>query len=249
MAGRFEALGVRLLFRFDPEAAHRMAVRGLAVGVHPASPPPDPRLARTLFGLAFPSPVGLAAGFDKSGEAVDGLLRLGFGFVEIGSVTPRPQQGNPKPRLFRLPADRAIINRFGFNNDGAEAVRRRLAARSGHSGIVGVNLGANKDSADLVADYVRGVEVFAGLASYLAINVSSPNTPGLRDLQEASALSALLRPVLAARDQAGPRRPPVLVKLAPDIDADALFSIVDAAVDAGADGLIVSNTTLSRDGL
>ncbi len=236
------------LFRLDPETAHRLAIRGLALGMHPAAPAPDPRLRVAAFGLEFPGPIGLAAGFDKSAEAVDGLLRLGFSAVEIGTVTPRPQGGNPKPRLFRLEADQAIINRFGFNNDGFAAVQRRLAARRDRGGIVGVNIGANKDSADRAADYAAGVAAFADLASYIAINISSPNTPGLRDLQAATALADLLAGVVRARAAAG-RQMPLLVKIAPDLDDDGLRDVAAAALDAGIDGIIVANTTLSRDGL
>lgn len=250
MAGAIDRAAHWLLFQVDPERAHRLAVRAIALEVHSPAPPPDPRLRRRLLSLDFPSPVGLAAGFDKNAEAVGGLLRLGFGFVEVGSVTPRPQRGNPPPRLFRLAADRAIVNRLGFNNDGAEAVRRRLQARTGRPGIVGVNLGANRDSADRIADYVRGVETFTRLASYLTVNISSPNTPGLRDLQAAPALADLLPTVLAARDAAADgRKTPVLVKLAPDLGEADLAAIAETALRAGVDGLVVGNTTLSREGL
>ncbi|HZP21247.1 MAG TPA: quinone-dependent dihydroorotate dehydrogenase [Bauldia sp.] len=237
-----------LLFGLDPEHAHRLAIRALASGLLPHRPPPDDtRLGRHLMGLSFLNPVGMAAGFDKNAEAVDGLFALGFGFVEVGTVTPLPQAGNPRPRLFRLPGDRAIINRFGFNSDGHDAVHRRLSARR-RTGIVGVNLGANKDSSDRAADYARGVERFADIADYVTINVSSPNTPGLRDLQEAEALKRLLGLVMAAKAGA-PREPPILLKIAPDLDDPSLAAVTEAAINAGVDGLIIANTTLSREGL
>ncbi len=244
----FDRLALPALFALDPENAHRVAIRGLGLGLHPRAARPDPRLAVNVLGWNFPTPVCLAAGFDKNAEAVDGLLRLGLGAVEIGSVTPRPQPGNPKPRMFRLPADGAIINRLGFNNDGMRAVAARLAARKGEPGIVGVNLGANKDSADRAGDYVAGIRAFAGLAGYFTINVSSPNTPGLRGLQEGPALSDLLARVLAERD-ASARKTPVLLKIAPDLSEGGLAAIVEATLRAGIDGLVVSNTTLARDGL
>jgi dihydroorotate dehydrogenase len=179
----FDAFSLPLLRWFDPEDAHRMAIQGLRLLPPIRQRTDDPKLAVRAFGLNFPNPIGMAAGFDKSAEAPDALLRLGFGFVEIGTVTPRPQSGNPRPRLFRLERDEAVINRMGFNNDGADAVLRRLAGRANHGGIVGVNVGANKDSPDRVADYVSLIETFAPVASYFTVNVSSPNTPGLRNLQ------------------------------------------------------------------
>lgn len=236
-----------LLFALDPETAHRVAIKALKAGIHPLAPAPDPRLRRRVLGLDFPNPVGLAAGFDKNGEVVDAALALGFGFVEVGTVTPQPQTGNPKPRMFRLTADRAIINRLGFNNEGHDAVHARLAARR-RNGIVGVNLGANRDSTDRVADYVAGVERFADVADYLAINISSPNTPGLRDLQEREALTRLLDAIADARAGAA-KSPPVLVKIAPDLDEAALAAIAGTVVASGIDGMIVSNTTVARDGL
>jgi dihydroorotate dehydrogenase len=235
------------LFALDPETAHGLALRALTHGVPSAPAIAEPRLARRLLGLEFPNPIGLAAGLDKNAEAVDGLLGLGFGFVEVGSVTPKPQSGNPRPRLFRLVADGALINRMGFNNDGHMAVRRRLALRR-RRGIVGVNIGANKDSADRIADYAAGVTAFVDVADYLTVNISSPNTPGLRDLQERMAVTKLLAAVIAARD-AAPRRVPLLLKIAPDLDDAALFAICDAALESGIDGMIVANTTLARDGL
>jgi dihydroorotate dehydrogenase len=231
------------LFALEPEAAHRAAIRALALGLYRPAPAHDPRLNRRILGLDFPNPVGLAAGFDKNGEVPDAALALGFGFVEIGTVTPRPQGGNPRPRMFRAPADRAIVNRLGFNSEGHDAVHARLARRR-RRGIVGVNLGANKESRDRVADYVTGVRRFGDVADYLTINISSPNTPGLRDLQEKDALRRLLGEVGAARGSV-----PMLVKIAPDLDDDALGGIVETVIAAGIDGMIVSNTTLSRDGI
>lgn len=242
------------IYALDTERAHDLALRALRMGVVPAFPPkPDPRLARTLFGVRFPNPVGLAAGLDKDGSTIDGLLRVGFGAVEVGSVTPRPQPGNPKPRLFRLAPARALINRYGFNNEGLPALRARLERRKGRAGIVGVNLGANKDSADRVADYVAGIGMVAGLADYAVINVSSPNTPGLRALQEKEALVELLARVTAARDVATAAKTgkplPVLLKLSPDVTEAQLADIADAVKASTIDGAIVSNTTLDRAGL
>ena len=200
------------------------------------------------FGLNFPNPVGMAAGFDKNAEVPDALLRLGFGFVEIGTVTPRPQSGNPRPRLFRLERDEAVINRMGFNNDGAEAVLRRLASRANHGGIVGVNVGANKDSDDRVADYVKLIETFAPVASYFTVNVSSPNTPGLRNLQQAAQLDDLLAKVIDARERvrANAGDTPVLLKIAPDLGLAELDDVVHVARSRRVDGMIVANTTLAR---
>ncbi len=248
MIRAFDAFSLPLLRWFDPEDAHRMAIQGLKLLPPIRSRPDDPKLAVRAFGLNFPNPVGMAAGFDKSAEAPDALLRLGFGFVEIGSVTPRPQTGNPRPRLFRLERDEAVINRMGFNNDGAEAVLRRLAARAHHGGIVGVNIGANKDSADRTADYVKLIETFAPVASYFTVNVSSPNTPGLRNLQQAAALDDLLAKVIEARERvrqtAGDS--PVLLKIAPDLRLSELDDVVHIARSRKIDGMIVANTTLAR---
>ena len=232
-----------LLFSLDPETAHRLAINVLNAGIFVRPPSADPRLSRRLLGLDFPNPLGLAAGFDKNAEVPNPLLSLGFGFVEVGTVTPRAQTGNPKPRLFRLEADRAIINRLGFNTDGHDVVAERLARR--RNGIVGVNVGANRDSADRIADYAAGAERFAGIADYLTVNVSSPNTPGLRDLQERTALAELLSRVVAA----GLGRAPILLKIAPDIDRAQLEAITETAVAAKIDGIVVTNTTTARDGL
>ena len=231
----------------DPEKAHGMTIAALRALPFAMPQNDDPLLRTTQFGLDFPNPVGMAAGFDKNAEVPDAVLGLGFGFTEIGTVTPRPQPGNPQPRLFRLPDDEAVINRYGFNSEGHEAAFRRLAARAPR-GIVGVNIGANKDAADRVADYVAGIEKFASLATYFTVNISSPNTPGLRDLQHEKALDDLVARVMAARDAASashPRRP-VLLKIAPDLTLDELDGIVRIARARGLDGMIVSNTTISR---
>ncbi len=200
------------------------------------------------FGLAFGNPVGIAAGFDKGAEVPDALFRLGFGFVEVGTITPRPQAGNPRPRVFRLDADDAVINRLGFNSQGAKAVLERLAARAPNGGIIGINVGANRDTADRGADYVRLIETFAPVASYYTVNVSSPNTPGLRDLQQAHALDDLLARVVAARERVGLRAgvAPVLLKIAPDLTLSELDDVVAVARRRRVDGMIVGNTTTSR---
>jgi dihydroorotate dehydrogenase len=244
----FDAFSLPLLRWFDPEDAHRMAIHGLRL-LPPVKPrTDDSKLAVRAFGLNFPNPIGMAAGFDKSAEVPDALLRLGFGFVEIGTVTPKPQGGNPRPRLFRLERDEAVINRMGFNNDGAEVALRRLAARAHHGGIVGVNVGANKDSSDRVADYVKLIETFAPVASYFTVNVSSPNTPGLRNLQQSAALDDLLAKVIDARERV--RRnagdSPVLLKIAPDLSLTELDDVVHIARSRRVDGMIVANTTLAR---
>ncbi|MBX3566533.1 MAG: quinone-dependent dihydroorotate dehydrogenase [Rhizobiaceae bacterium] len=251
--GLFDRIGREVLFRFDPETAHGLSLRALACGL-PVAPraPHDPRLAVTVAGLAVPNPLGMAAGYDKDGEVPDALLGLGFGFAEIGSVTPRAQPGNPKPRIFRLARDGAVINRLGFNNQGHDRCMARLAARRGRPGIVGVNIGANKDSADRIADYEAGVRRFASLCSYLAVNISSPNTPGLRSMQARGELADLLSRVVAARaslsDADGKRRP-IFLKIAPDLVEAELADIAAEVGAHGIDGVIVSNTTLSRAGL
>jgi dihydroorotate dehydrogenase len=244
----FDAFSLPLLRWFDPEDAHRLAIQGLRL-LPPVRPrPDDPKLSVRAFGLNFPNPVGMAAGFDKSAEVPDALLRLGFGFVEIGSVTPKPQAGNPRPRLFRLERDEAVINRMGFNNDGADAVLRRLANRAHLAGIVGVNIGANKDSPDRVADYVKLIETFAPVASYFTVNVSSPNTPGLRNLQQAAALDDLLAKVIDARERVRQNAgdSPVLLKIAPDLTLNELDDVVHIARSRRVDGMIVGNTTIAR---
>lgn len=243
----YRALGPALRF-VDPETAHRLAIAALKTGLVPAPAPDDPILATSVWGRDFVNPVGLAAGFDKDGEAPDALLRLGFGFVEIGSVTPKPQPGNPRPRLFRLAQDEAVINRYGLNSLGLDALVARLEARA-RVGLVGVNVGKNKDSADEVSDFALGIRRTAALADYLVVNVSSPNTPGLRDLQARAALERVMAAVLAARDEAaglaGPG-PPLLIKLAPDLDDEALRDVAEVGLATGIDGLIMGNTTVVR---
>ena len=231
------------LFLLDPERAHGLAIAALKL-LPPGKPAPDGgSLAIRVAGLSFPNPLGMAAGFDKNAEVPDALLGVGFGFAEVGSITPLPQAGNPKPRMFRLVEDRGVINRLGFNNEGADAALRRLERRLGTPGIVGINIGANKDSADRIADYVAMTEVMAPLASYLAVNISSPNTPGLRALQDGAALTGLLDAVLAAR---GPSQVPVFLKVAPDLTPADIDAISRIAIDKGLAALIVSNTTISR---
>lgn len=243
-----EALVRPILFALDPETAHEWAILALRVTPTPRPRADDLHLAVRVFGLDFPNPIGLGAGFDKNGDVVDGILRRGFGFTEVGTITPQPQEGNPRPRLFRLTPDQAVINRLGFPSRGHAVVHSRLAHRKNKPGIVGINLGANKDSPDRVSDYVRGVEVFADVASYFTINVSSPNTPRLRDLQQGRALDDLLARVLDARDKAGETfgRKPVILKIAPDLMLSELDDIVTVARKRKIDGLIVSNTTVER---
>jgi dihydroorotate dehydrogenase len=248
MIGLFDTFARPLMALIEAENAHALAIKALK---HAPLPPPaadDERLAVRAFGLDFPNPLGMAAGFDKHAEAPDALLRLGFGFVEIGTVTPRPQGGNPRPRLFRLPRDQGVINRLGFNSEGADAVLRRLAARANAGGIVGVNVGANKDSSDRIADYERQIELFAPVASYFTCNISSPNTPGLRDLQQGRVFDELTARVIEARDRASARagRKPVLIKIAPDLALGDLDDIVSVARRRRIDGMIVGNTTVAR---
>ena len=250
MSGLFRSIGRRMLFTLDPEDAHSLSIKALKTGLVPACiPNNDPALRVAVAGLSFANPLGMAAGFDKNAEVPDALLRLGFGFTEVGTLTPLAQPGNPKPRIFRLVEDSAVINRLGFNNEGHDPAFRRLNDRRSHAGIVGVNIGANKDSADRVADYVVGIRKFHSLASYFTVNISSPNTPGLRDMQARDSLRELLGKVLDARDaQPGVRRP-VFLKIAPDLSE---ASLDDIAAEIGLhplDGLIISNTTLSRAGL
>jgi dihydroorotate dehydrogenase len=244
-----DQIGQKLLFALDPEAAHGLSISALKCGLPVAARPPcDARLRVSVCGIDFPNPLGMAAGYDKNAEVPDALLRLGFGFAEVGTVTPLPQTGNPKPRVFRLTADEAVINRLGFNNEGHEAAERRLAARRGRSGIVGVNIGANKDSADRIGDYERGVTRFAPYASYLTVNISSPNTPGLRNMQAREQLGELLSRVVAARASAS-AKPPVFLKIAPDLVEAELEDVAAELTEKQIDGVIVSNTTLARAGL
>ncbi len=227
-----------------PETAHRAAIHALPLYPSGRRSKGDARLQTKAFGLTFPNPLGLAAGFDKSAEAVEALGALGFGSVEVGTLTPKPQTGNPKPRLFRLSADRAIINRMGFNNDGYATVSERLR-KTGRSGIVGINIGPNKDSPDRIADYVSGVAAFSALADYFAINISSPNTPGLRDLHARDDFARLVDAVLLARDRTREGRP-VLVKISPDVSEVQLDDLMGVVIDRRLDGLIVSNTSVAR---
>jgi dihydroorotate dehydrogenase len=240
----FKSILRPVLFNCDAEIAHRLTINALSFAPVLQAPTFDPVLKITVAGLDFASPVGLAAGFDKDAEVWREMLGLGFGFVEIGSITPRPQEGNPKPRLFRLIEDEGVINRMGFNNRGHAAAVARLTGRT-RKGVLGVNLGANKESSDRIGDYVQGVCTFASLADYLAINISSPNTPGLRGLQQGDALIDLLDAVADARGASGP---PVFLKLAPDLSAAELDDVAKA-VAGKVDALIMGNTTLSRDGL
>jgi len=242
-------------FMLDAERAHRATIKALKL-MPPHRPPPfAPSLRTTVAGIEFPTPIGLAAGFDKDAEVPEQMLSLGFGFVEVGTVTPRPQPGNARPRLFRLKADRAVINRLGFNNHGQPAAYGRLIECTHMHGVIGVNVGANKDSADRIADYVSGVRAMAPVARYLTINISSPNTPGLRGLQDEGALDELLaavqqvrvdKPRSDASSGSQPAGPPIFLKVAPDLaDGDA-ERMVRAAIDHKIDALIVSNTTVSR---
>jgi dihydroorotate dehydrogenase len=244
-----ESLGLAALHRLDPERAHGLSLRALSAGLVPLpGVVTSSRLATRIAGLDLPNPVGLAAGFDKNATAIAPLSRAGFGFIEVGAATPRPQPGNPQPRLFRLTEDRAAINRFGFNNEGAEAISTRLAARKRGAVPVGLNLGANKDSADRAADFARVLAVCGPHVDFATVNVSSPNTEKLRDLQGRAALSALLTGVMETR--AALARPiPVFLKIAPDLNTDELAEIAEVALAAGLAGIIATNTTLSREGL
>ncbi|WP_370322564.1 quinone-dependent dihydroorotate dehydrogenase [Oricola sp.] len=241
-----------LSFRFEPETAHRMAIAGLKSGMLPVrAAAQDARLSVTTSGLTFSNPVGVAAGFDKNAEVPDAMIGIGFGFTEIGTTTPKPQRGNPRPRIFRLAADHAVINRLGFNNEGHDAAFDRLVARRSR-GVLGVNIGANKDTEDRIADYVTGLHRFYTLADYFTVNISSPNTPGLRDLQGREQLANLLARLAEARAQeqeTHKRIVPVFLKIAPDITEEGLDDIVAEVTDKGLDGMIVSNTTLSRAGI
>lgn len=248
MSGLFDGLARTALFTLDPETAHGLSIAALKTGLMPGCRADrDPRLATKVAGLAFPNPLGMAAGYDKNAEVASELARLGFGFVEVGTLTPKPQDGNPRPRIFRLVRDRAVINRLGFNNRGHAEAASRLTGRR-REGILGVNIGANKESGDRIGDYVAGIAGFAGLADYFTVNISSPNTPGLRSLQTREALSELLARVLAERD-AKPKRVPVFLKIAPDLTEPDLDDIAAECLAQKLDGVIVSNTTLSRAGL
>lgn len=240
-----------LVFQRPPEEAHALALKALAAGMVRPVAKTYPSLTTTVAGLTFPNPVGIAAGFDKNGEVSMEMLGQGFGFIEVGTSTPRPQAGNPKPRVFRLVEDEAMINRLGFNNEGHDALARRfgfLPQKGKRPGIIGVNIGANKDSEDRIADYVKGVERFARLGDYITINISSPNTPGLRDLQGKDALHQLLSECLEARERTLPSGEacPLFVKIAPDLSDDELADSLDVIEESAIDGVIVSNTTNAR---
>ena len=240
-----ERAGLALLHRLDPEAAHGWAIRALQLGLTPKpGPVTSARLRCSLAGLDLPNPVGLAAGFDKNATAIAPLSRSGFGFIEVGAATPRPQPGNPRPRLFRLTEDQAAINRFGFNNDGMEAIGNRLRARQ-NTGVVGLNLGANKDSADRAGDFAKVLAHCGNALDFATVNVSSPNTEKLRDLQGKAALTALLTAVLETRNQLA-RPIPVFLKIAPDLSEAELDDIAQAAAETGIDAIIATNTTLDR---
>ncbi len=243
-----ERLGLKVLHRIDPETGHGLALKALQAGFGPrGGPVTSARLKTRLAGLDLPNPVGLAAGFDKNATALDALSRTGFGFIEVGAATPRPQEGNPKPRLWRLSADRAAINRFGFNNDGMEAIAARLERRP-RTGIIGLNLGANKDSADRAADFATVLTRCGPHLDFATVNVSSPNTEKLRDLQGRAALAALLSGVMSAN--AALARPlPIFLKIAPDLTEAEIEDVAQVATEAGLSGIVATNTTLSRDGL
>ncbi len=249
MGNPFYRTGLPLLRLFAPEAAHRLAIGALKCGLGGrVTTPADPLLATRVWDLDFPNPVGLAAGFDKHAEVMDAMLALGFGFVEAGTVTPLPQPGNPRPRLFRLDEDAAVINRFGFNSQGLAAFTARLAARR-RAGIVGANVGKNKLTEDAAADYVKGIEAVCRHADYLVCNVSSPNTPGLRSLQAREQIAALIGRVLEARNRTlagAARMPPMLAKVGPDLGDQEKQDIAEVVLASGIDGLIVGNTTIDR---
>jgi dihydroorotate dehydrogenase len=243
-----ETAGLAALRRIDPETAHGLALRAMRAGLTPQpGPVTSSRLRCRLAGLDLPNPIGLAAGFDKNAEALAALSQTGFGFVEVGAATPIPQPGNPRPRLFRLTEDRAAINRFGFNNDGMDRICARLQDRPEHA-IIGLNLGANKDSQDRPGDFTRVLENCGRHLDFATVNVSSPNTEKLRDLQGKAALMALLGRVMATRD-AQSRRIPIFLKIAPDLTDAELQDIAEVARDTGIDAVVATNTTLSRDGL
>ncbi|MBL4890623.1 MAG: quinone-dependent dihydroorotate dehydrogenase [Rhizobiaceae bacterium] len=241
------------LFHLDAEQAHKLSLLALKRGLTPPiMQTNDQRLAVNLFGLNFPNPVGLAAGYDKNAEVPEAILRLGFGFTEVGSLTPHPQSGNPKPRVFRLPEDNGVINRMGFNNDGHAAAVARLEARKARGGIIGVNIGANKDSDDFIADYELGLEKFWQVADYFTANISSPNTPGLRDLQAKDSLAELLKRLADKRNtlvDATKISRPLLLKIAPDLNENLMDDIAHVVTSQPLDGLIISNTTLARNNL
>ncbi|WP_421937277.1 quinone-dependent dihydroorotate dehydrogenase [Phenylobacterium sp.] len=245
MTADLHGLATLAMRGLDPEYAHGLAIKGLKMGLGPRAPADPPLLATEIAGLKLPNPIGLAPGFDKDAEVYEPMLTAGFGFVECGTVTPLPQAGNPKPRLFRLWQDQAVINRMGFNNKGLEAFAARLAHR--RRGVVGANLGANKDSVDRLADYTAGLRRLWGMASYFTINISSPNTPGLRALQTKAALEDLLGRLMGTADSLPQGvAVPMFLKVAPDLDDGEIEAIADTVADNGLDGVIVSNTTVAR---
>ncbi len=250
MLGGILKLAQPVLLALPPEDAHEMVLRGLELGILPNDETPGLGiLQQRVFGLDFPNPLGVAAGFDKDARVPDAILAVGCGFAEVGTVTPRPQSGNPTPRVFRLINDRAVINRLGFNNGGHDATLRRLQGRARQGGIVGVNIGANKDSEDRAADYVMGLQTFNAVAGYFTVNISSPNTPGLRDLQAPEALNELLGRLMEAREQivdAGGEKRPIIVKIAPDIAEADVQPICESLIAHDVDGIAVSNTTVTR---
>lgn len=252
MIGPLADLAMPFLRSLEPEQAHEVTLKAMETGLFPRCPAPDDaRLAQTVWGLRFPNPLGIAAGFDKDARVPDAILDSGFGFAEIGTVTPLPQAGNPRPRIFRLPGDKAMINRLGFNSGGHANALAKLQRRS-KRGVVGVNIGANKDSTDRDADYVLGLETFTGVADYFTVNISSPNTPGLRDLQAPKELDRLLAKLMDRRDalaQSGQEAKPIAVKLSPDIADDDVEPICNRLLAHGVDGILISNTTLARDDL
>lgn len=253
MNALYSLFGRSVLFSLDAEKAHGLSIAALSHGLHPRfDGKQDARLHVNIAGLSFPNPLGMAAGYDKNGDVPDALLAMGFGHTEVGTITPKPQPGNPKPRVFRLPADRAVINRLGFNSQGHDSALKMLNARRRKHGIVGINIGANKTSDDFAADYVLGIGSFSELADYFTVNISSPNTPGLRALQGADPLSDLLQRVSEKRAEESDKHKrdiPVFLKIAPDLDESELDDITKALSTSDFDGLIVSNTTLSRSGL
>jgi len=242
----FFDLAMPLARLIDPEVAHALTIRALAAGVVPVRVPvPDPRLATTVIGLEFPSPIGLAAGFDKNAEVADTMLGLGFGFVEVGTITPEAQAGNRRPRVFRLRKSQAVINRLGFNNRGLEAASAQLEHRDRHRGLVAANIGPNRDAQYPIEDYETCIVRMAPLVDFLVLNISSPNTPGLRDLQDRGNVEEVLKRSVDARDRTGAKSP-VMIKIAPDLDVGEIEVVVEAAAAAGAAGIVVGNTTISR---
>jgi dihydroorotate dehydrogenase len=250
MLNAFAKLAQPLLMAMDAEKAHGVSIKALKAGFAPIGTADSPALATTVMGLAFKNPIGMAAGFDKNAEVIAPLLGAGFGFTEAGTITPLAQAGNPKPRVFRLISQRAVINRLGFNNEGLDAAKARLQALPKQSGIVGLNVGANKDTADKAEDYVKGITALYGLGDYFTINISSPNTPGLRNLQTRAALDDLLARAIEARNEEAQRHGrtmPIALKIAPDVSMEELDDITKVCLARGIDGLIVSNTTLDRE--